>query len=95
MPPRRYHVTKNVFVNVSREVPQEPINPLDVQVSNDEFRAAIHVLSYAMMAQKNRKVMSPINFNVDMTTTRVKGFTRMNSPKFLKSKVQEDPQDYY
>ena len=88
-------MTKNVFVNVSREVPQVPINLLAVQVSNDKFRDTIHVLSYVMMAQKNRKVMSPINFNVDMTTTRVKGFTRMNSPKFLKSNVQEDPQDFH
>ena len=59
MPPRRYHVTKNVFENVSREVPQEPINPLDVQVSNDEFRAAIHALSYVMMAQEIERICLP------------------------------------
>ena len=68
-----------------------PNNPLGVQVSNDEFRDAIHALSYVMMAQENRKVMSPMNPNVGMTTTRVRGFTRMNSQKFLRSKVQEDP----
>ena len=72
-----------------------PINPLAVQVSNNEFRSTIHALSYVMMAQENRKVMSPMNPNVGMTTTRVRGFTRMNSPKFLKSKVQKDPQDFH
>ena len=47
-------MTKYVFENVSREVPQVPNNPLGVQVSNDEFRDAIHALSYVMMAQENR-----------------------------------------
>ena len=71
------------------------INPLAMHAFNDEFRSSIHALSYVMMSQENRKVMSPMNPNMGMTTTRVGGFTRMNSPKFLKSKVQKDPQDFH
>ncbi|WMV24009.1 hypothetical protein MTR67_017394 [Solanum verrucosum] len=47
-----------------------------------------------MTTQENREVVSPMNPNVGTTATRVRGFTRMNPLEFLKSKVEEDPQEF-
>ncbi|WMV24005.1 hypothetical protein MTR67_017390 [Solanum verrucosum] len=49
------------------------------------------ILSYD---SENREVVSPVNPNVGGTKARVRGFTSMNHPEFLKSKVEEDPQEF-
>lgn len=63
------------------------------KVTRAEFRVAFHALAHAMMTQENKEVIAYVNPIVDTTTIKVSDFTRMNSPKFHGSKV-EDPQEF-
>jgi len=47
-----------------------------------------------MTAQDNREVVVPVSPNVAIAETRVREFTRMNTPNFHDSKVKEDPQEF-
>ncbi|WMV41072.1 hypothetical protein MTR67_034457 [Solanum verrucosum] len=94
----RAYARRNAGENANREAPpqapQVPVDPLAEQVTNVEFRDAFQVLAQAMNTQANREVVAPVNRNVGTTTTRVRDFTRMNTPEFHGSKVEEDPQEF-
>ncbi|XP_049364265.1 uncharacterized protein LOC125829028 [Solanum verrucosum] len=79
--------------NIEQEVPpQAPIDPLNENVTNGEFRSAFQVFSQAVMTQANREEVSPVNPSVGTTVARIRDFTKMNPPKFYGSKLEEDPQ---
>uniref|UniRef100_M1DB37 Gag-pol polyprotein n=1 Tax=Solanum tuberosum TaxID=4113 RepID=M1DB37_SOLTU len=47
-----------------------------------------------MTAQANMDVVVPVNLNVGTMSSKLRGFTRINPPKFHGSKVEEDPQEF-
>ncbi|XP_049358616.1 uncharacterized protein LOC125823265 [Solanum verrucosum] len=70
-------------------------------MSEAEVRLALLMLaqvvttqSRAMTAQANRDVGTYVNPNVNYTDFRLRDFVKMNPPKFLGSKVGEDPQEF-
>ncbi|WMV18788.1 hypothetical protein MTR67_012173 [Solanum verrucosum] len=74
--------------------PQAPIDPLNENVINAEFKSEFQVLAQAMMARANREVVARVNPNVGTVVARVRDLTRINPPKFYGSKVEEDPQEF-
>lgn len=73
----------------SSQSPQVSFDPFVEEMTNVEFRDAFQVLSQAMMTQFNRELVVPINLNVGMTTSKVRDFTRMDSPEFMVSKSRK------
>lgn len=47
-----------------------------------------------MTTQVNREVVDPVNPNMDLGTSRVRNFVRINPPKFYGSKPKEDAQRF-
>src|SRR5688500_5706594 len=89
MPPRRAPINRGNNGANEDQVPQEnrPIpNVVPNVVTNEEFRTALTMLTNVVATQAGRQASTP--------ASRVRDFTRMNSPEFHGSKVDEDPQAF-
>uniref|UniRef100_M1DJZ9 CCHC-type domain-containing protein n=1 Tax=Solanum tuberosum TaxID=4113 RepID=M1DJZ9_SOLTU len=64
-------------------------------MSNGEIRSALQVLTQTVTAQVNRDTRTHVNPNVSSTTSRLRGFVRINLLVFLGSKVGEDPKSVW
>ena len=75
----------------------QPIHPdpLDEHVSYAEFKAAFTTLAYSVVAQNKRPTIVSANLVVHTAAARIRDFTRMNLPSFIRSKSDEDPQEFF
>ncbi|TMX04375.1 hypothetical protein EJD97_009111 [Solanum chilense] len=61
---------------------------------NVEIRASIHSLTQVLTSHVSRDARVQANPIASTTTSRIRDFTRMNTPTFFVSKVEENPQGF-
>ena len=64
------------------------------ELSNREIREALVALAQAVTTQINLIIMPRVNVVERTMTSRLKDFVRMNSPTFVRSKIEEDAQQF-
>lgn len=80
---------------VSSPDPQNPLIPIEEgAMSNVEMREAIHSLTQVLATQVARDNRVKVFPNSSTTVSNVRDFTRMNSPTFFGSKMEEDVQGF-
>ncbi|XP_069152730.1 uncharacterized protein [Solanum lycopersicum] len=95
----RNNARKSFEDNFNEAVPpQVPHNPQvsieEGAMSNVDIRSAIHILTQVLATQVSRDARVQVNSNVNTNASRISDFTRMNSPTFYGSKVEEDPEGF-
>ena len=82
MPPHRANARN---ANAAPQVP-------DQEVSSAEFRNVIQMLAQSM-TNHNNQFYAYVNENGRLVAARVRDFVRMNTPEFLGSQANEEPQN--
>ena len=61
---------------------------------NVEIRASTHILTQVLATQVSRDTRVQVVPYDSTTTSRIRDFTRINTPTYYGSKVEEDPQRF-
>ena len=69
-----------------------PVKPSEL--SNSDIREALLALSRIVTTQANLCMVPRVNVVERTMTSRLKDFVRMNSPTFVRSKIEEDAQQF-
>ena len=85
MEPRRDPVQRGLNVNKEGQAPNES-GPMPNEVPIVDVNAALAQMSNVIAMQAGRNAPTP--------ASRIRDFTRMNPPKYIGSKANEDPQDF-
>ena len=64
------------------------------ELSNSDIREALLALSRIVTTQANLCMVPRVNVVERTMTSRLKDFVRMNSPTFVRSKIEEDAQQF-
>ncbi|XP_069145537.1 uncharacterized protein [Solanum lycopersicum] len=86
---------ENLNEAIPPHAPQNPQVPIEEgDMSNVEIRSSIHSFNQVLATQVVRDAMVQVKPNTNITTSRIRDFTRMNPPTFYGIKVDKDPQGF-
>lgn len=94
-PARKDENLQVLQVSVGPRGPNTPIvQPPQADVTNVEFRNAIHMLAQAMITHVDHQGAAPAGSSGVPDTSRIHEFFRMNLFEFTRSKLNEDPYSF-
>ena len=80
-------VSFNLPILMDAEIKEAFPNMIQVMATQSQV---VTTQSQAMMAQSIKEIRTPVNKNSSTMDSHLRDFTRMNSPKYYWSKVNED-----